>query len=49
VGNELVEQVDDVVVVDEGVGERDEGPRLTACSRAGWLTTTPSLGVWAWI
>ena len=26
VGDELVEQVDDVVVVDQGVGERDEGP-----------------------
>ena len=26
VGDEPVEQVDDVVVVDQGVGERDEGP-----------------------
>jgi hypothetical protein len=25
-GDELVEKVDDVVVVDQGVGERDEGP-----------------------
>jgi hypothetical protein len=26
VGDEPVEHVDDVVVVDQGVGERDEGP-----------------------
>jgi hypothetical protein len=26
VGDEVVEQVDDVVVVDQGVGERHEGP-----------------------
>jgi hypothetical protein len=28
VGDEVVEQVNDVVVVDQGVGERDENPVL---------------------
>jgi hypothetical protein len=43
VGDELVEQVDDVVVVDQGVGERDEGPADGPLTGGLAHDTTPSL------
>jgi hypothetical protein len=41
VGDESVEQVDDVVVVDQGVASAPNAS-LTRCSRATWLITAPS-------